>query len=159
MTLKAELIPVHLIKMDFDQSKFKLTPYTEKVIKPWGYEIIYTPKEAEAVGKILHVLAGKRLSLQYHDVKTETLCLIKGRGKIVLSNNQGKLTEIEMELFKGYYITPGQHHRVIAITDMDFIEASTPERGNTFRIEDDAKRGTETEAMRESKNRGWDNNQ
>lgn len=141
---------------NYDGEKFSTTPYQKKVEKPWGHEIIYTRDDAPATGKILHVRAGKRLSLQYHDQKIETLCLIKGEAKIALSNNQRKITDIRMELFKGYLILPGQLHRVTAITDVDFIEASMPEIGNTYRVEDDAGRPTETEEIRKLADRGWD---
>ncbi|OGK64453.1 hypothetical protein A2313_03135 [Candidatus Roizmanbacteria bacterium RIFOXYB2_FULL_41_10] len=143
--------------MQFDQNKWQTKPYQQRIDKPWGYELIYSPDFAESTGKILHVFAGKRLSLQYHDTKTETLCLIKGKAKIVLSNNQDQLEEILMELNKGYYIAIGQKHRVIAISDCDLLESSTPEKGNTYRIEDDSHRPTETEELRSSPNRGWIN--
>lgn len=139
----------------FDSTKFSLVPFQKRVEKPWGYEIIYTPDTAPATGKILHVTAGKRLSLQYHDVKQETLCLIRGEALITLSNNKDEQVEVKMELNKGYLVVPGQVHRVTAITDIDFIEASTPELGNTFRLEDDSNRPTETEELRKSENRGW----
>lgn len=139
----------------FDSSKFNTIPYVKRVEKPWGYEIIYTTDTAPATGKLLHVNAGKRLSLQYHDEKIETLCLIKGEGIITLSNEKDEIIEVKMELFKGYCVVPGQVHRVTAITDMEFLEASTPEKGNTFRLEDDNNRETETEELRKKENRGW----
>lgn len=141
----------------FDPKTFSTTPFQKRVEKPWGYEIIYTPDDAPATGKILHVNAGKRLSLQYHDVKRETLCLINGKGIITLSNEKDETIELPMELFEGYHVVPGQIHRVTAITDMDFIEASTPELGNTFRLQDDSNRPTETEDLRKQENRGWNN--
>ena len=139
----------------FDPKKFSLVPFVKRVEKPWGYEIIYTPDDAPATCKILHVNAGKRLSLQYHDVKRETLCLISGEAIITLSNDKDEQVEVKMELHKGYHVVPGQVHRVTAVTDIDFIEASTPELGNTFRLQDDSNRTTETEEMRKTDNRGW----
>ena len=139
----------------FDTSKYSIIPFQKRVDKPWGNEIIYTPDDAPAVGKILYVNAGKRLSLQYHDEKVETLCLIKGRAIMTLSDAAGEQQEIQMELEKGYFVRPGQIHRSSAITDIIFIESSTPETGNTFRLEDDSKRADETEIMRQSVNRGW----
>lgn len=141
----------------FDPKTFITTPYQKRVEKPWGYEIIYTPDDAPATGKILHVNAGRRLSLQYHDVKRETLCLINGKAIITLSNEKDEQVDINMELNKGYHVIAGQVHRVTAITDIDFIEASTPELGNTFRLQDDSNRQTETEEMRKKENRGWNN--
>lgn len=142
----------------FDAKKFSIIPYQKRVEKPWGYEIIYTKDSAPATGKILHVNAGKRLSSQYHDTKQETLCLIKGEALITISNDQDVTVEIPMELFKGYEIIPGQVHRITAITDMEFIEASTPEKGNTVRLQDDVGRSTETEDIRKQENRGWNKN-
>lgn len=141
----------------FDPKMFSTTPFQKRVEKPWGYEIIYTPDNAPATGKILHIIAGKRLSLQYHDVKWETLCLINGKAVITLSKQNDEPVEIPMELYKGYHVVPGQIHRVTAITDIDFIEASTPELGNTFRLQDDTGRPTETEEVRKMENRGWSN--
>lgn len=139
---------------EFNFSKYSTESFQTKVIKPWGYEIIYTPSEAPAVGKILNVTAGKRLSLQYHDEKIETLCLVQGEAMITLLGHDGQTNEIPMELDKGYFIQPGQIHRVRAITDIVFIESSLPETGNTFRLEDDSGRKTETEEIRK-KDRGW----
>jgi len=139
----------------FDAAQFSTVPYQKRIEKPWGYEIIYTHDSAPATGKILHVLAGKRLSLQYHDTKKETLCLIQGKATITLSNESDVPIDIPMELYKGYFVTPGQVHRVTAITDIDFVEASTPEAGNTVRLQDDSNRPTETEEMRQQADRGW----
>jgi len=138
---------------EFDHKRDSILPYQKIVRKPWGFEIIYTPDEAPAIGKIINVNAGQRLSLQYHDKKIETLCLIKGEATLTISDHDSKINEIGMELNKGYFMSPGQIHRVSAKTDITFIEASTPEIGNTYRLEDDTQRPTETEAMRE-KDRG-----
>ncbi len=139
----------------FDPKNFSTVGYQKRIEKPWGYEIIFTKDEAYATGKILHVQAGKRLSLQYHEVKEETLCLMSGTANITLSNEHDETVEVPMELYKGYWVVPGQVHRVTAITDIDFIEASMPERGNTVRLQDDSGRPTETEEMRKLDNRGW----
>lgn len=136
------------MEKEFDKSKFSVIPFQTRVDKPWGFEIIYTPPSAPAVGKILHVNAGKRLSLQYHDEKIETLCCTQGKGLITLTNSDGVQEDVEMELNRGYFVVPGQVHRVTAITDMEFIESSTPESGNTYRLQDDTNRDTETEEMR-----------
>ena len=62
---------------------------------------------------------------------------------------------IPMETGKGYTVTLGQKHRHQAITDCDVFESSTPEIGNTYRLEDDYSRPTETEEMRKAPNRGF----
>lgn len=139
------------MEQQFDTSKFSINPFQEKIEKPWGYEMIYTPKNAPAVGKIIHVNAGKRLSLQYHDEKIETLCLTEGKALITLGDPNGGTAEVAMEINKGYFMQPGQIHRVTAVSDITFIESSTPETGNTIRLEDDNHRPTETEEMRKNR--------
>ncbi|PIU03568.1 cupin [Candidatus Shapirobacteria bacterium CG08_land_8_20_14_0_20_39_18] len=114
-----------------------------KIEKPWGYEILLTTPDLPYTGKILHVEAGKRCSLQYHDQKTETLTLIRGQARLLLDDK-----EIDMETDKGYQINPMQKHRYTAITDCDLVEHSSPEVGNTIRMEDDYQRGTEFEEER-----------
>lgn len=139
----------------FDPKTFSMTPFQKRVEKPWGYEIIWTPDDSPATGKLLHILAGKRISLQYHDQKRETLYLASGEAVITLSNENDTPVEMPMELSKGYHVMPGQVHRITAVSDSDVYESSTPEMGNTVRIQDDAGRSTETEEMRKLENRGW----
>ncbi|MGD9892698.1 MAG: cupin [Dehalococcoidia bacterium] len=134
--------------LTFNPATFTNAPFGLRVEKPWGYELIFTPPDKPYTGKILHLNAGKRISLQYHDEKAETIMLLHGRGVLLADNDRGQLEEIEMEPMKGYSNVPGQRHRLIAIDDCDFVEASLPEMGNTYRLEDDSGRTTETAAMR-----------
>ena len=134
---------------------FSTIPHQQRVEKPWGYEIIYTPAELSRAGKILFVKAGKKLSFQYHDQKEETMCLFSGRALIWLENQKGEIEKIEMETQKGYTVRPPQKHRVEAMEDSFILEVSSPETGTTVRIEDNYKRPDETEEIRKSDNRGW----
>jgi len=56
-----------------------------KVEKPWGYELIYAETEKYA-GKILFVLKGHELSLQYHEVKDETMYIYRGVAELASHN-------------------------------------------------------------------------
>jgi hypothetical protein len=49
-----------------------------RVEKPWGYELHWA-KTDRYVGKIIHVNAGHALSLQYHNLKDETIYLQSGK--------------------------------------------------------------------------------
>ena len=133
---------------EFHPSTFTTEPFALVVNKPWGHELLFTPPELPYCGKLLHVLAGKRLSLQFHDEKQETIMLLRGRGILLADNAAGELEEIEMIPGKGYSIAPGQRHRLVAVEDCDFVEASTAETGTTFRLEDDTGRADETEPAR-----------
>lgn len=132
----------------FDKSKFVFEPYVKKIDKPWGWEIHWTPDDKPYMGKVLHVNAGGRLSLQVHDKKQESWWLLKGRAKAVWENNRGELVETELQEGKGYSLILGQRHRLVGVTDCDVLEVSTPEIGTTYRLEDDYKRPDETEKQR-----------
>jgi mannose-6-phosphate isomerase len=105
-----------------------------RVEKPWGYELIWAETD-RYVGKVLHVNAGHRLSLQYHQRKDETIHLWSGRLQLVVDEGEG-LTEREMAQGESYRIRPGTKHRMIALTDCDILEASTPELDDVVRLED-----------------------
>src|SRR3989344_5401716 len=114
-------------------------PFQEKIIKPWGREIIFTPKELGRTGKILSIRSKKRLSFQYHDNKEETLCLFSGSVLLLIENDDSKL----------------QKNRLEALEDSIVLEISSQEKGNTIRLKDDYNRGTETEDERNKPNRNW----
>lgn len=140
-----------------DKSSFTNEPYIKRVEKPWGYELIFTRDNEPYTGKILHINAGSRLSLQVHDQKKESWFLLKGKVTIIIENQRGKVQEINMETGYGFTTHVGQKHRLFAKEESEVLEVSTPEIGNTYRLEDDYKRGTETEKVRKDPNRGWYN--
>jgi mannose-6-phosphate isomerase-like protein (cupin superfamily) len=134
----------------FDPAAFSLEPNARRVEKPWGYEILLSPPDVAYTAKLIHVVAGKRLSLQLHDTKVETQTLVGGRGVLVLEGPDGVLHEIQMQPGVGYHVAVGQRHRLCAAADSDatVFEASTPEAGVTLRLEDDYARPDETEELR-----------
>jgi mannose-6-phosphate isomerase len=132
----------------FDKSKFNTASYAKKIDKPWGYEIHWVPADKPYMGKLIHVNAEARLSLQVHDKKQESWFIMNGRGKVVWENAEGETIETELEAGKGYTTEVGQKHRLVGITDCDIIEVSTPEMGTTYRLEDDYSRPDETEDVR-----------
>jgi mannose-6-phosphate isomerase-like protein (cupin superfamily) len=135
---------------DWDTASFSLQPHARRVGKPWGYEILLSPPEADYTFKLIHVQAGKRLSLQLHDVKVETQTLVAGRGILVLEGADGQLHDVDMQPGVGYHVAVGQRHRLCAAADADatIFEASTREAGTTLRLEDDYARPHETEELR-----------
>jgi mannose-6-phosphate isomerase len=105
-----------------------------RVEKPWGYELIWAHTD-RYVGKLLHVNSGHRLSLQYHHEKDETIHVQSGTVLLVVDEGQG-LIEREMGPGESYRIAPGVRHRMVALTDCDVLEASTPELDDVVRLED-----------------------
>ncbi len=136
----------------FDPSGFSLEPLGRRIDKPWGFEVLLSPPDAPYTSKLIHVRAGRRLSLQVHDTKVETQTLVAGRGSVVLEGSDGQLHDVPMEPGVGYHVAVGQRHRLCAAPDQDatIFEASTPELGTTYRLEDDYTRPHETEALRKA---------
>ncbi len=137
----------------YDPSGFDIEPYVKRVDKPWGYELHWVREGAPYIGKILHVNAGARLSLQVHDEKQESWFLMSGRAAVMWENNKGELVETELQPGVGYSTKLGQKHRLKGLTDTDILEVSTPEAGTTWRLEDDFSRPHETPEQRK-KERG-----
>lgn len=138
-----------MTNQQFDRKTFNNESFVKKVSKPWGHETIFTPENLPYAGKIIHINAEKRLSLQLHDKKQESWYILNGRGKVIWENSSGDLIETELSSGQGYTCKIGQKHRLAGITDCDILEVSTPEIGTTYRLEDDYKRPDETEQMRE----------
>ena len=135
--------------------QYPITPFVQKVEKPWGYELIITQKDLPYCGKVIFVKAGARWSVHYHEEKKETLSLFSGEAEIWLHDGT-TLQKFPMQKQVGYYVTPGQVHRVIAITDCVIMEASEYEHGVTVRVEDDFARSNEDDELRKDPNRGWE---
>jgi mannose-6-phosphate isomerase len=135
-------------KQAFDRAQFEQQPYSRRIEKPWGWELHWTPDETPYVGKILHINAGSRLSLQQHDEKRESWTLLAGRAAVIWEDKNGTLVQTELEMGQGYTCALGQIHRLVGLTDCDVIEVSTPELGTTWRLEDDFQRPHETPEQR-----------
>lgn len=107
------------------------------VEKPWGGEEIFAETD-RYVGKILTVRAGHALSLQYHEVKDETMRVLEGRCELQIGAHAGE-RQLESRLLgpgDTCHIAPGVLHRLIALTDVRLVEVSTPELGDVVRLED-----------------------
>ncbi len=105
-----------------------------RVEKPWGYELIWAETE-RYVGKILHIAAGKKLSRQYHNVKEETFLVQTGEMDLEVGTGDEART-IRMKALDTFHCKPKTVHRMVAVTDVDVVEVSTPELGDVVRLED-----------------------
>ncbi len=106
-----------------------------RVEKPWGHELIWA-KTGDYVGKILHIKKGHKLSLQYHQVKEETILVYSGRMNFVFEDEKGVMQEILLSAGEAHHIPTGRKHRMIAVEDCDVFEVSTPQLDDVVRIED-----------------------
>ena len=102
------------------------------VPKPWGGETIWADTE-RYVGKILHIKAGHSLSVQYHKKKDETVYLLRG----ALEYRVGAaLEDVQLKEGQSLRIKPGTIHQMVAVTDCEVLEVSTPERDDVVRLSD-----------------------
>jgi mannose-6-phosphate isomerase-like protein (cupin superfamily) len=105
-----------------------------RVNKPWGHEIVWAETDCY-VGKVLHIRAGHSLSRQYHLKKDETFLVQSG--EMDLEVGQGpEMRVIRMQPHDSFHCAPRTVHRMVAVTDVDVIEVSTPELDDVVRLED-----------------------
>ena len=104
------------------------------VPKPWGHETIWAQTDVY-VGKILHIKAGHALSLQYHNLKDETIHLLSGE-MIYRVKVENQLLDVGLKAGESYRNLPGTIHQMEAVTDCDVLEVSTPHLDDVVRLED-----------------------
>jgi mannose-6-phosphate isomerase len=107
--------------------------------KPWGREEVIEINDKYMVKK-LTMFAGHRCSLQYHNIKTETIYVLSGVLKIIQGSNQYKLEEKLYRAGDSITILPGLIHRMEGVEDSIYLEASTPEMDDVVRLVDDYQR-------------------
>lgn len=104
--------------------------------KPWGREIWFA-NTAGYAGKVLEIKKGKRLSLQYHEKKTETMYLLSGKIKMFFGKDKNELEEKIMNPGDKIDIFPYIIHRPEALEDSQIFEVSTDELEDIVRLADD----------------------
>jgi mannose-6-phosphate isomerase-like protein (cupin superfamily) len=118
---------------DDNEKFFRYRPITH-VPKPWGYELIWAQTE-RYVGKILHINQGESLSLQYHEMKEETLYVVDGELTLTIEYD-GDRRELPLRKGESFHIPPRLIHRMYAVVDTDVAEVSTTELHDVVRLED-----------------------
>jgi quercetin dioxygenase-like cupin family protein len=88
------------------------------------------------VGKVLHIKAGEKLSLQYHRQKDETVMVWAGRMRFEFFQEGEEAQFKEMGPGDSFHVTPGLRHRMIALEDTDVFEVSTTELDDVVRLQD-----------------------
>jgi mannose-6-phosphate isomerase-like protein (cupin superfamily) len=118
--------------------------HSPKIVeKPWGREIWYADQAAYA-GKVLEVTKGRRLSLQYHERKTETLFLLSGKVLLTLRKiAPGEIPAPSLVTPADQSVwLPGQSVQIPVRTIHRFeaLEVSTPDLTDVVRLQDDFSR-------------------
>ena len=105
--------------------------------KPWGFELIWA-STADYVGKLLHINPKQRLSLQYHEIKEETVYVLSGT---LLNYTDESSPPMQIPTGQSFHVSPHQVHRFGAGKEcVELMEVSTPHLEDVVRIADDYKR-------------------
>lgn len=115
--------------------------------KPWGHETVFAAGEHGYVGKLISVAAGHALSLQYHDEKDETISIVSGEATFEHGPSAALLESRTMRPGDTVHVPAAVVHRVTAVSDVLFAEASTAAPGwrqDVVRLSDRYGRGGTT---------------
>ncbi len=104
--------------------------------KPWGHELWFAHTDSYA-GKLLHVRAGERLSIQYHEAKEETSYLLSGRLLLSQGEDADSLSVSEVQPGAVWHNEVRLVHTIEALEDSVVVEVSTPELDDVVRLVDD----------------------
>jgi len=127
-------------KIDENKSH-QLDISTYRVEKPWGHELWLALNEHYAY-KLIHIKAGNKSSLQWHEKKVETNYVIKGEAEVLLQNSDGEMESRKYKSGTGFCVPLKTKHRVIATEDLTMLECSTAHLNDCIRFEDDNDRGS-----------------
>jgi mannose-6-phosphate isomerase-like protein (cupin superfamily) len=102
--------------------------------KPWGKEEILSVQQKYML-KRLTMKFKHRCSMQYHNLKTETIYVVWGT--LFIHNELGHVRELNPG--DSCTIVPGEVHRMEGGSSphVVYLEASTPETNDVVRLEDD----------------------
>jgi len=107
--------------------------------KPWGKEEVLEINKSYMV-KRLTMFKDHRCSLQYHNKKKETILIISGVLKIIYGEDSKNLNHKIFKSGESFTINPKIIHRMEAVEEAVYIEASTPEMDDVVRLMDDYNR-------------------
>ena len=105
--------------------------------RTWGNEILLALVPGKYTVKRLEVRAGEKGGLQYHHLKDEVGVMISGEMIVRIGDGSGNLIERIVGPGDVMHFSPGLVHQTEAITDVVYIEASTPHFKDRVRVESD----------------------
>lgn len=103
--------------------------------RTWGKEILLALIPGKYTVKRLEVRAGEMGGLQYHHLKDEVGVMLSGTMIVRYDDGSGKLIEQIVGPGDVMHFAPGLVHQTEAVTDVVYIEASTPHFNDRVRVE------------------------
>ena len=109
---------------------------TKIIKKPWGKEELITHDKNYVLKKIT-MYKNCQCSLQFHEIKNETIYVLEGKLKVIYGKDLSSLNEIILNKNDSIEIKSLMVHRMFGEEHSVYLEASTSELEDVVRIEDD----------------------
>jgi len=106
-----------------------------RIDKPWGYEELVEHNSSYVVKK-LFMKKNHACSIQYHELKIETIVILRGSLYIYTGTSIENLEKKEYNMGDSITIYPYTIHRMEGIEDCLYLETSTNELWDVIRIQD-----------------------
>jgi mannose-6-phosphate isomerase-like protein (cupin superfamily) len=104
--------------------------------KPWGRELLLAENSFYAMKEIT-VKQGARTSLQSHVEKVESVLVVEGEMILEFGPDMDSLESVGLGPGDAYSLVAGEIHRVTGVTEVRYVEASSPHLDDVVRHEDD----------------------
>jgi mannose-6-phosphate isomerase-like protein (cupin superfamily) len=125
-----------LVHFDFNCENVTIARQDNKIIsKPWGSEELIECNDKYVLKK-LFMKANECCSMQYHELKRETIYVLSGKIKLYIGSEINNLKEIIMNSGDNITIEPYTIHRMEGVEDSYYLEASTNELWDVVRLND-----------------------
>ena len=133
-----------LLSKHFNSINLNINDQPKFVVKPWGSEELIEYNDNYVVKKLC-MNKNESCSLQYHELKKETIYVVSGKLKLLTGKDINNLEE--KILVPNDFINIEQFviHKLEGIEDSVYIECSTNELWDVVRLEDKYNRSNITE--------------
>ena len=111
------------------------TRLPRRVKKPWGEVLVWAETE-DYLGRILRIRAGEAQSLHFHEERDETILLLRGKMILEVGAGVNSLHETRVREGEVMHLPAGLLHRIVATTDAEVLEVSTPDADDIVRVRD-----------------------
>lgn len=153
-----EIVDINGERAEKTIENYKILKNLKQVNKPWGHEVWISWFKNHHVLKRIYMIEGNKCSLQYHEEKSETNLIVKGKANVLKDirlregisekdalDNFNEIKDIDnyiVQMSPGDFWDnkPFEIHRVFSIDSYTAYEASTYQLDDVIRLQDDNNR-------------------
>lgn len=130
---------------DFTSEFVNISDFQPNIVeKPWGKEELIEYNDRYVV-KRLFMKSGECCSMQYHELKRETIYVLSGKLKLYIGKDINNLEQRIMNANDTITILPYTIHRMEGIENSYYLESSTNELWDVIRLKDKYNRDNTSE--------------